>query len=168
MAIAPWGMVAFVLIALGAAFTRKTWMNWALLVPIGFPLIFLADVSFWLWYFGNNLDPHAPLNRSVGPFTPFVLFWSHVGQFSAYAMVQAGFAVCTTGSLLCLAGLWLRPGSETTAPAVPRGAVPAPSGVALFSASPPAFDLQAAIDRAPPGAKCIRRGTRDFVVWHAP
>lgn len=189
LAIAPWGMAAFTLIALAAAFTRKKWLNWALLLPIGFPLIFLTDVSFWLWYFGNNLDPHAALNRSVAPFTPVVLFWSHVGQFSVYAMVQAGFAVCTAGSVMCLAGLLLRR-REASAPEVSREAgadsdKPVRSGATtssiaaagvlvagalLFSASAAhAFDLQAAIDRAPPGGEVrippgVHRG--QFVVKH--
>lgn len=161
MAIAPWGMVAFTLIALAAAFARKSRLDLALLVPIAFPLIFLADVSFWLWYFGNTLDPHAALNRSVGPFTPVVLFWSHVGQFSVYAMVQAGFAICAAGSALCLIGLLLRRRESRVAAARPAAVHPARAAAGvlvttalLFGATDArAFDLQAAIDRAPPGSE---------------
>ena len=170
---APYGLAGFVLLALAAAFVRNRWLDLALLVPIAFPLVFLVDVSIWLWYFGNHLDPHAPLSTSVKPFTPLVLFWSHVGQFKTYSMVQGGFASSAIGSGLLCVGLWLRRRQANTSAA---GQTVALAGALIIAAlflsgrNAAAFDLQGAIDHAPAGSTVaipagVHRG--NFVVRRA-
>ncbi|MFQ5458678.1 MAG: nitrous oxide reductase family maturation protein NosD [Myxococcota bacterium] len=157
MAIAPYGMVAFVILCFLGAFYRRKWLDFALLVPAGFPLIFMIDVSFWLWYFGNHLDPHAPLTNSVPPFTPLVLFWSHVGQFKTYAMVQAGFTLSTIGSVLVLIALALRwrPSARAGAPSRLGAAAGLLALLMVFASGGDAraFDLQAGLDGAARGAE---------------
>ncbi len=71
-----------------------------------FPLIFLADLYFWLWNFGTNLDPHAPLSNSVKPFVPPLLGTGYVGQFKTVASWDIGLWMAILSSILIIVGLY--------------------------------------------------------------
>ena len=71
-----------------------------------FPAIFLADLGWWLWYFGTHLDPHAPLSSSIKPFVPPVLGAGKVGQFQTVATPEAGLWLALLASLVMVAGLY--------------------------------------------------------------
>lgn len=73
-----------------------------------FPLVFLADVQFWLADFGLHLDPRAPLNLSVQPFVPRALGVGHIGQFESVAWPCSGLALAALATLLILTGLWFQ------------------------------------------------------------
>ncbi|HEX5400290.1 MAG TPA: cytochrome C [Verrucomicrobiae bacterium] len=73
-----------------------------------FPVIFLADLQFWLADFGLHLDPHAPLNMSVQPFVPRVLGVGYVGQFKSVALPCSGLILAVLAAILILTGLWLQ------------------------------------------------------------
>jgi len=102
-AVAPyviWGSAA---LALGAVLFRSRWSAWLLRVPlISFPLFFLADVKFWLWYAGNHLDPKAALSASIKSFTPVLLGEGKVAQFRTLAWVEPGFWLALAGAALVL------------------------------------------------------------------
>ena len=66
----------------------------------GIDAAFLADFTYWLWWFGHNLHEWAAF--SVKPFMPTVLGEGKVAQFSTYAYPSYGFAIVVVGSL-CLA-----------------------------------------------------------------
>lgn len=98
-------MLAFLLIA---AFWNKRF-SWLLTLPaIGFPFIYLADLGLWMAYYGNNLDPYAPLSSSIRPFTPPILGEGVIGQFKTIASVQTGWFLAVFAGLLIVAGLIIR------------------------------------------------------------
>lgn len=78
------------------------------LPALSFPLIFLADLQYWLADFGLHLDPHAPLNMSVQPFVPRVLGVGYVGQFKSVALPCSGLILALVATGLILVGLWLQ------------------------------------------------------------
>lgn len=88
-----------------AAFWRKRWV-WLLTLPvIAFPFIYLADLWAWMSYYGNNLDPYAPLSSAIAPFTPPILGEGIIGQFRTIASVQTGWILAFTAAVLVVAAL---------------------------------------------------------------
>ncbi len=73
-----------------------------------YPVVFLADLQYWLADFGLHLDPHAPLNLAVKPFVPRVLGIGHIGQFKSVAVPCSGLILAVIASILILTGLWLQ------------------------------------------------------------
>jgi copper chaperone NosL len=71
-----------------------------------FPVIFLGDLYFWLWNFGTNLDPKAPLSSSVKPFVPPLLGEGNVGQFKTVASWDIGLIIAILASILIIVGLY--------------------------------------------------------------
>jgi hypothetical protein len=83
--------------------------TWLLTLPaISFPFVFLADIAFWMAYYGNNLDPYAPLSSSIQPFTPPILGEGIIGQFKTVASVDSGWYLAVFAGLLIILGLILR------------------------------------------------------------
>jgi copper chaperone NosL len=61
-----------------------------ILVPaVMLPLGFVVDSFIWLYRFGHELDPHAPLR--IPPFTPELFGNGEIGQFMTFAIPQRGF-----------------------------------------------------------------------------
>jgi hypothetical protein len=98
-----------VLAALLAAgvFIHNWWAALLALPAVVFPIFFLADLQFWLYYYGHNLDPSAPLSGAIEPFTPPVLGPGKIGQFKTIAYPGAGLILATVSAGLVLIGLWL-------------------------------------------------------------
>lgn len=71
-----------------------------------FPLIFIADLQWWLWRFGNNLDPRAPFAAAVGEFTPPVFGPAKIAQFDTLALPGPGLVLATIASVMIGYGLW--------------------------------------------------------------
>lgn len=68
---------------------------------IAFPLGFLADSFYWLYTFGHNLDPRAPLRMSIQPFTPQMFGNGQIGQFETFAQPALGFWLAV-GGVACI------------------------------------------------------------------
>lgn len=100
------GVAVLILLILAAVLVHNRWAALLALPALLFPVIFLADLQFWLANFGQNLDPKAPLSSSVKPFTPPVLFTGHIAQFSTTALPGPGLWLAILASLLILAGLY--------------------------------------------------------------
>lgn len=97
----------FTLFLVVAAFLRRRW-SWLLVIPpLTFPIVFLADLQFWLYYYGNTLDPYAPLSSAIKPFTPPALGEGIIGQFSTIAYVDTGWYIALAGSIAIVIGLVL-------------------------------------------------------------
>lgn len=91
-----------------AAVWRRRW-TWLLAVPaLTFPVVFLADLGLWMRYYGQNLDPYAPLSSAIQPFVPPVLGEGVIGQFKTVAYVDVGWYIIVTGSLLIVAALLIK------------------------------------------------------------
>lgn len=94
------------LLVIGAIFIHTKWAALLALPALLYPVIFLADLYFWLRNFGLNLDPSAPLSDAIQPFVPPVLGEGVVGQFKTIAMVDSGFYLASLASVLILIGLY--------------------------------------------------------------
>ncbi|OUC07760.1 C553-type monoheme cytochrome c, partial [Litorilinea aerophila] len=100
------GVVAIALLLLATVFVHTRWAALLALPALLFPLIFLADLQYWMANFGQNLDPRAPLSSSVKPFVPPVLFEGRIAQFRTWAVPDVGLWMATAASVLILIGLW--------------------------------------------------------------
>lgn len=101
------GVAAVALLILAAIFVHSKWALLLALPALLFPVIFLADLQYWMANFGQNLDPRAPLSSSVKPFVPPVLFEGQIAQFRTWAMPEAGLWLALAASVLILIGLYL-------------------------------------------------------------
>lgn len=87
------------------AAVRRRW-TWIFAIPaILFPAIFMVDLYYWLYTFGNNLDPTAALSNSIKEFTPTMIGTGKVGQFRTTAMFDIGFWVALLASILLVLAL---------------------------------------------------------------
>ncbi|MGL4651285.1 MAG: cytochrome C, partial [Caldilineaceae bacterium] len=100
--IAILGIVGVSLLILAAVFVHNRWAALLALPALLLPVLFLADLQFWLANFGTNLDPAAPLSSSIDPFVPPVLGTGIIAQFSTTAMPGAGLWLAMLASLLIL------------------------------------------------------------------
>ena len=104
--IAPIGIAALVLLILAAIFIHNKWVTLLALPALLFPVIFLADLQYWMANFGQNLNPSAPLSSSVKPFIPPVLFEGKIAQFSTWAQPELGLWMAIAASIVILIGLY--------------------------------------------------------------
>lgn len=150
-----------------AAALRRSWTLLLLLPAMALPLVFAADLYWWLRDFGLNLDPHAPLNRSIKPFVPTLLGEGRIGQFRSVAWFAHGYYQCVAAAVLAFAAGWLR---RRGGLACPLRRAPAVLGAAcLLFAGPadaavriiePGASLAQAVAEAAPGDTLIVRGGR--------
>ena len=81
--------------------------SWLALMPgLLFPLGFIGDSFYWLYKFGNNLDPRAPIN--IKPFTPTILGRGTVGQFETIAVPGVGFYLALLGFVLVAVAWYIK------------------------------------------------------------
>ncbi len=100
------GVVVLILLVLAAVFVHNRWAALLALPALLFPVIFLADLQFWLANFGQNLDPSAALSSSIDPFIPPALGTGHIAQFSTTAAPALGLWLAIVASILILIGLY--------------------------------------------------------------
>ena len=98
--------VALSLLVLAAIFVHNRWAALLALPAALYPFVFLGDLYLWLRFYGQNLDPTAPLSGAIKPFVPPLLGVGVVGQFRTVAWVDVGFYLATLASALVLAGLY--------------------------------------------------------------
>ncbi len=103
-AAAPYLFVAFGVFLVAMLFYSGPFW-WVLAIPaISAPVVFIADFTFWLWWFGHNLKDWAAF--TVKPFMPTVLGEGLVAQFSTYSyphygtLISAASAICLTLAVL--------------------------------------------------------------------
>jgi copper chaperone NosL len=93
-------------IVAGILLTGKR-LGWLGLLPaVALPLGFLADTTWWMYRFGHELDPHAPL--TFEPFMPVLLGAGHIGQFHTTAWPAAGFWMALLATALVGLAVWMR------------------------------------------------------------
>ncbi len=97
---------AIALLALGAIYIHSPLAIFFAFPAFFYPAIFLGDLYFWLWNFGTNLDPKAPLSNAVKPFVPPLLGTGHVGQFKTVATWNIGLYLALLSSVLIVVGLY--------------------------------------------------------------
>jgi len=94
------------LLLMAAVFIQSRWAALLALPAVVYPLVFLADLYFWLYRFGHTLDPHAALSTSIKPFTPVLLGEGRVGQFTTTAGLEPGYLLAVLGAATVVIGLY--------------------------------------------------------------
>jgi hypothetical protein len=94
------------LLIVSGMFVHSRWAALLAAPAILFPGGFLLDLHLWMAHFGQNLDPHAALSRSIKPFTPPVLGTGMVGQFKTVAAGETGLWMAAAASVLVLIALY--------------------------------------------------------------
>lgn len=100
------GIIALAGLLLAGLYIRTRWVLLFAIPAVLFPLVFLADLQFWLWRYGHDLDPRAPLANSIGEFTPKIFGSSKIGNFTTDARPAIGLVIAVVAALVAMAGLW--------------------------------------------------------------
>ena len=74
-------------------------LNWVgALAALGLPVGFCLDTMYWLYRFGHDLDPKAPIHLAA--FTPTLFGEGKVGQFTTIATPGLGFWLAVAGVVM--------------------------------------------------------------------
>lgn len=103
--IATVAIALFVVLGAVAAILKTRWTPLLALPIVLFPFVFAADLYFWLYRAGHNLDPTAALSSSIKPFTPAILGEGIVGQFSTTAMFGPGWFMSLAAAIVTAIGI---------------------------------------------------------------
>ena len=115
MTFIPFLLGAFVLLALRAAFfgTVKSAVDTLVL------FVYFGAFSMWRFYYqlytyAHNLDPRAPMD--IEPFTPILLGWKEIANFTQYSFPREGSAFLLLATLCFAGAIWMgvRSGNEET------------------------------------------------------
>ncbi|SFV61377.1 FIG00470065: hypothetical protein [hydrothermal vent metagenome] len=75
-------------------------ITYAMLIPTSLPILFLADYSYWLYWFGHNLHDWGAFK--IKPFMPTVFGDGKIAQFTTHSYPTIGFYMLVAISLLSL------------------------------------------------------------------
>jgi nitrous oxidase accessory protein len=159
-ALFPVGIALLVSLCVLAPFHR--WLRrGAIAACVGMPVGILADLQWWLYVYGNSLDPTAPIR--LKPFTPLVFGSSTLGNFVTTSMISWGIVAMLAAALVLAAGEWLgRRLDRAPRLGLPERVRPITAAVAMAVALMPAATaaepLQARIDAAAPGTTILVEG----------
>jgi hypothetical protein len=84
----------------------RRWDALSAAMTLGLPLGFVIDTWAWMYHFGHDLDPKAPI--TIAPFTPVLLGAGKVGQFATWASPGLGFCLALAGVALVGLAMWQR------------------------------------------------------------
>ena len=87
------GMIYFI------AYNAKIF-SYLMLIPISLPLLFIADYSYWLYWFGHNLHDWGAFK--IKPFMPTVFGDGKIAQFVTHSYPTIGFYMIVAIGLLSL------------------------------------------------------------------
>ena len=83
---------------------RMGWLG--MVVALGLPIGFLVDTTYWMYRFGHELEPQAPLKFS--PFMPVLIGKGTIGQFHTTAWPAVGFWMALTAGFMVATAVFLR------------------------------------------------------------
>lgn len=104
--IAIFGVLGLAGLLAASLYVHSRWVLVFTLPALLFPVIFMADLQWWLWRFGNNLDPRAPFASAVGEFTPPIFGPAEIAQFDTLALPGPGLIMAVVASVMIGFGLW--------------------------------------------------------------
>lgn len=103
------GIYALLILALGMvyfiAYSKKIF-SYIMIVPISLPLLFIADYSYWLYWFGHNLHNWGAF--TIKPFMPTVFGDGKIAQFTTHSYPSIGFYLILAISFLSLLAFFAR------------------------------------------------------------
>ncbi|MCX7733281.1 MAG: cytochrome C [bacterium] len=135
--IAFWGVLLLSLGMLGFVFSGRKSMTLFSLLPIVFLIAFVGDLFFWLYKYGHDLDPAAPIK--IEPFTPKIFGKGKVGQFETVASFGAGFYMILLAFVFSISAFFLRVGVCNACPAKEKCSVVC-SSVIRWKAKPEDYE----------------------------
>jgi hypothetical protein len=77
-----------------------------MLIPVSLPILFIADYSYWLYWFGHNLHDWGAFK--IKPFMPTVFGDGKIAQFTTHSYPTIGFYLLVAISLLSLLAILAR------------------------------------------------------------
>jgi hypothetical protein len=104
--IAIFAIIVLAGLLVAALLIHSRWVVVLVFPALVFPIVFLADLQYWLWSFGHNLDTSAPLANAVGEFTPPILGPAEIAQFDTLALPGLGLILAFVASVLVAVGLF--------------------------------------------------------------
>ncbi len=106
--LAIYGVIGIALVTLiGVCLPGRRFSKLLALPALGFPVVFLGFVYYWMYTFGHNLNPDAPV--SVAPFTPTLIGPGDVGNFHTHGLPGAGFYLILGAAVAAGCAYLLRP-----------------------------------------------------------
>lgn len=75
-------------------------LSYFMLIPAALPLLFIADYSYWLYWFGHNLHNWGAF--TIKPFMPTVFGDGKIAQFTTHSYPTIGFYLLVAISLLSI------------------------------------------------------------------
>lgn len=75
-------------------------LSLGMLIPVSLPLLFIADYSFWLYWFGHNLHDWGAFK--IKPFMPTVFGDGKIAQFTTHSYPTIGFYLLLAISIFSL------------------------------------------------------------------
>ena len=124
----PRALSLFGMLALLGALVNRRWLamlGWGLFTV--FAAVMFADFAQWLWHYGHDLDPHAPI--TLPAFTPPLIGMKHMANFQVLSMPGPGTLLLGLAWLLGPALLVLD--RRQVARAAATAAAPPPAGRAV-------------------------------------
>jgi copper chaperone NosL len=104
--IAVFAITTLAVFVLAAIFVHSPWSRLLSLPAVSLPLVFLADLYFWLRNFGQNLDFHSPY--TIEQSAPTIIGEGIIGPFRTMGSVDFGLLMASAASILILVGLYLQ------------------------------------------------------------
>jgi hypothetical protein len=97
------GIYALLLLSLAIilfiAYDNKL-LSYVMLIPASLPILFIADYSYWLYWFGHNLHDWGAFK--IKPFMPTVFGDGKIAQFTTHSYPTIGFYLIVAISILSL------------------------------------------------------------------
>jgi hypothetical protein len=100
-------IIGIALLIAGAVYVHSPVALFLCIPAVFYPVVFLADLYFWMRTFGTNLNPHAPLSGAIKPFVPPIIGIGKIAQFKTIATWETGLYMSIAASVLILVGLYL-------------------------------------------------------------
>jgi len=97
------GIYALLLLSLGMIYFilyNNKILTYLMLIPASLPILFIADYSYWLYWFGHNLHDWGAFK--IKPFMPTVFGDGKIAQFITHSYPTIGFYMILAISLLSL------------------------------------------------------------------
>jgi copper chaperone NosL len=102
----PQALTAFGLFALLAFLLNRRWIamfGW--LVFTAFAVYMFSDYARWLWHYGHDLDPRAPI--TLPAFAPPLIGWKQMANFKVLSLPGPGTLLLGVAWLLGPIAVWL-------------------------------------------------------------
>jgi hypothetical protein len=102
-------IIAIIVLAgllVAALLIHSRWVTVMVFPALVFPIIFLADLQYWLWRYGHSLDSTAPLANAVGEFTPPIFGPAEIAQFDTLALPGLGLILAIAAAVMVGVGLY--------------------------------------------------------------